>query len=559
MTPLDTLHALAHLLDTGVPSTDAIDQALALMRDGLGAESLSLVHGDNGVFGRFSTEPAPGDLSDPALALIHGYLITSGGMCGLRVENGRVSDFGGLRERRRRDCIAALLPTRRNATQMLVARGCWPRGAGGSRTHFLKAAAPVLALLLERRLNLAEAERQQYQLGALVNVGRALKDGGDLEAALTDVARTIATVAAIDYVSIDIVDAQGAVVLRCMSYGAPRLTSENRWARGRERQDPVRDAVIASRQPMIFADAQTDPRVPDSGRNFFTRSLIRSAAVFPLLAADEPVGILAVASHRPRTVPEADQQLFEGFAGQVGTAIRAVQLYEQRVMAEEALRESEARYRAIFENVQDIFYQTDMAGTIIEVSPSVGRFGYRREDLIGTSVLDIYESPETRAEFVRQMLADWAVEDYEIRLKNANGGVLDASVSAHVIRGADGAPCGFEGSIRDITGRKRAEDALRRSEERFRSLVQNASDLISVIDSDAFVLYASPAVERVLGYEAAKVLGRSLWSVIYEEDAPAVRSFIAELTHRQKTKIEARFRHLDGTWRPLEIIGTDRR
>ena len=127
---------------------------------------------------------------------------------------------------------------------------------------------------------------------------------------------------------------------------------------------------------------------------------------------------------------------------------------------EAALTDSEAKYRSIFENVQDIFFQTTPGGTIVELSPSVQRFGYSREQLVGTSVLNLYADADERTAFVKAISERGEVTDYEIRLKRGDGGVSVASSSAHVQRDAAGAIIGFEGSLRDVSERKRLESQL---------------------------------------------------------------------------------------------------
>lgn len=148
--------------------------------------------------------------------------------------------------------------------------------------------------------------------------------------------------------------------------------------------------------------------------------------------------------------------------GEIVGAVVTFQDITERKQAEEALRLSEEKYRTIFDNVQDIFYQTDAAGKIIEINPAVERYGYTRSELIGASVLDIYEDPERRSAFVQAILESGAVSDYEMRLRRKDGPSVDMSVSARAVMNPDGTLSGFEGSIRDITERKQAEDALRR-------------------------------------------------------------------------------------------------
>ena len=128
--------------------------------------------------------------------------------------------------------------------------------------------------------------------------------------------------------------------------------------------------------------------------------------------------------------------------------------------SEQALRESEAKYRSMFDNIQDVFYQTTPQGTIAELSPSVQKLGYSREQLIGTSVLDLYPDPEERLALVKALSERGEVTDYEIRLKRGGGGIMAVSLSACLRRDAAGAVVGFEGTIRDISERKRFESQL---------------------------------------------------------------------------------------------------
>jgi diguanylate cyclase (GGDEF)-like protein/PAS domain S-box-containing protein len=128
--------------------------------------------------------------------------------------------------------------------------------------------------------------------------------------------------------------------------------------------------------------------------------------------------------------------------------------------SEQALRENEAKYRSIFESIQDTFYQTTSQGIIIELSPSVRNYGYSREELIGTSVLELYADGDERVAFVKALSERGEVSDYEIQLKLRDGRIMAASVSAQVRRDAGGAAVGFEGTIRDISERKRFESQL---------------------------------------------------------------------------------------------------
>ena len=132
-----------------------------------------------------------------------------------------------------------------------------------------------------------------------------------------------------------------------------------------------------------------------------------------------------------------------------------------RIRAEEVLRDSEDKYRQIFEHVQDIFYRTDASGIITEIGPAVARWGYTPEELIGTQVLDVYVDPEERQGLLKELLARGEVTDHEVKLRSADGSTIYSSVGSHLVRNAEGEVVGVEGVLRDISERKMAEEALR--------------------------------------------------------------------------------------------------
>lgn len=139
----------------------------------------------------------------------------------------------------------------------------------------------------------------------------------------------------------------------------------------------------------------------------------------------------------------------------------------QRILAEEAIRKSEEKYRKIFENVQDVFYQSDTNGLIAEISPSVFRLtGYTHDELIGKPVVMLYDMPESRKKFLDLIDEKGEVWDYEIRLKTKSGDVRFASLNSHKLFDENGVVLGLEGSARDITDRKLVELELLKSKEK---------------------------------------------------------------------------------------------
>ena len=202
----------------------------------------------------------------------------------------------------------------------------------------------------------------------------------------------------------------------------------------------------------------------------------------------------------------------------------------ERKRMEEALRESEEKFRRIFDNVYDIYYRTDAQGIITDISPSVRQFGYTPEELIGRQVLDIYENPEERSALLEALFERGVVIDYEVHLKRGDGRVSTTSVSTHLLRGPDGAFAGVEGSLRDITERKRMEEALagERGVKSTSRVFDNVHDLFYRTDAHGIITDISPSVERY-GYTHEQLIGTQVLDVYEDpEERAALLKALAE-------------------------------
>lgn len=125
--------------------------------------------------------------------------------------------------------------------------------------------------------------------------------------------------------------------------------------------------------------------------------------------------------------------------------------------AEAALKASEEKYRSIFENIRDVYFETTIDGVVLEISPSMEEFShYTREELIGSSLIKLYSPPEQRVELVKLLLQKENLPDYEVTLVDKNGRLLFASLNVKLVRDGDGNPLKIIGSLRDITERKRS-------------------------------------------------------------------------------------------------------
>ena len=463
---LQALHELAGAALHDPAAEETLSQAASIIRRATGATRAAMVYAEDRDFliRHDGGEGPELEISANGLWILQRQLVQTDGPIGFSLHGHRLEEFAPA-ETEQRDFLAFSVPFSGSSSEMCVLRGPWDEKGWAAALRFVGAAIPSLAVLIDRFLNAERADRQRNQIAALANAGQVVIHSHDVAGALEDMATALAASTGYDFVSIDVYDASAERFVL-------RIINEARMSRGSlaqfwrdtlnpDRPDALYVQVVQTRQPVPLPDLQNDERVPEPIRDFFRRSLLRSAAMLPLLFQDEVLGVLAVVSFRPRSFPEEEVRLLQGLAAEVATALKAMRTHRELVESRERLRQSEAKFRRIFENVQDIYYQTDAQGIIIEISPSVERWGYTREGLIGTQVLDVYESPEERSGLLKAIMERGEVVDYEVRLKTGDGRVVDTSVSSHFLRGPDGTPTGVEGTLRDISERKRMEQVLR--------------------------------------------------------------------------------------------------
>jgi PAS domain S-box-containing protein len=225
------------------------------------------------------------------------------------------------------------------------------------------------------------------------------------------------------------------------------------------------------------------------------------------------------------------------------------------------LREAEEDYRAVFELASVGVAQADPStGHILRVNPAFCEItGYSSEELLGMTFPQITH-PQDREEdferFVQAVRSEAPGHEVEKRYIRKGGEVVWVSVGVKIMRDEAGMPLRTVTVVQDITGRKRAEEELKRSEARFRSLVQNTSDIITVVNAEGDVSYVSPAVEWVLGYRPEEMVGKSAFGFVQPDDLEQALGIFSEVASAAGAHppVEFRVPHKDGSWRHLEHI-----
>ncbi|MEM8960809.1 MAG: EAL domain-containing protein [Acidobacteriota bacterium] len=238
-------------------------------------------------------------------------------------------------------------------------------------------------------------------------------------------------------------------------------------------------------------------------------------------------------------------------------------LATQRLQHEIAARleASEDRYRSLVAMAPDAV-AVHAGGRLVSINPAgVRMLGARRaEDVVDRPVTDFFPPLSRRraTTFLRRI----EKRRRPLELSNLHVLRLDGSVVDVELVGLpfvhDGAPA-QQIVVRDVTERRRAESALRKKEERFRSLVQNASDLISIVDAEGTTLFASPSFERILGFTPEERIGRSFFEHVHPEDVSALHDTFRQLLAQpgRPLRMDCRIRHRDGSFHVLESVLTN--
>ena len=235
-----------------------------------------------------------------------------------------------------------------------------------------------------------------------------------------------------------------------------------------------------------------------------------------------------------------------------------------RRRAEDALAESEERYRTLVEHTPAITYTETITNSGISsyVSPQVEQMlGYRPEELGDSRPFRGVMHPEDRDRV--RLEEERAVEagepfEAEYRMIHKDGRVLWVRDRAILVSTDEDGARHWQGVIHDITERKAVEEELQHREEWFRALVQNSSDVTVVVEADGVIKYQSPSSRRVLGMENDDLVGRNVFEGVdfSPQDGAKLRAALADLVQRPgaSTMHEVRARHRDGSWRVLEIV-----
>ena len=231
----------------------------------------------------------------------------------------------------------------------------------------------------------------------------------------------------------------------------------------------------------------------------------------------------------------------------------------ERKLAEGQLSREREYFTQLFDSLPEGIAMVNPDDRVIQVNAEFTRmFGYSREEAVGRALNDLIVPPELAAEGVRYSQAvgagkRLAFESYRVA---KDGRRIPVSVLSHPFQAAGEQPAVYV-IYRDITDIVGARDALEATQNRFRSLIENASDLVSVFDTSGMRTYVSPSSVRAFGYSEEEMLTTNGFSQVHPDDVPGVREAFEWLIQNpnETRTVEFRIRRKDGEWRRLSSMG----
>lgn len=250
---------------------------------------------------------------------------------------------------------------------------------------------------------------------------------------------------------------------------------------------------------------------------------VRSAMTAPLVSGGKVIGTLALMSLEPDAYTEEHLKMAERVALQISGAVANASLLAKHREIENALRSREQRFWEMYEEAPIAYTSTDADGLIVGANKRAREmFGYTSEEIMGRHgqvlLADTPSGISLAPELTLRLLAGEEVRAVELEFKRANGTSFWGSVSASIVKGPNGEVAAYRSTIQDISSQRRAEDALKRSEANYRTLIETMDAVVSLKDASGKYLVVHEAFSAVVGLPQNQIIGK-IASEIFDDSA----------------------------------------
>ncbi len=231
----------------------------------------------------------------------------------------------------------------------------------------------------------------------------------------------------------------------------------------------------------------------------------------------------------------------------------------ERRREEDILRKREERYRNILDSMEEAYFEVDLKGNLTFFNTTaVKRLGYTNEEVMGMSFHQFVDEENAKKVFEgyhKVFLTGEPIKGFDWELVTGTGERIAVESSVTLNRGEKGAPIGFKGIVRDISDRKKAEQALRESEEKYRTILERIEEAYSEIDLAGKFTFMNESLCRILGYSREELMGMNNRDFTTPEMAKRAFQMFNEIykTGSQRTMVDYEIIRKDGTKRFIDL------
>ncbi|MBN1573896.1 MAG: PAS domain S-box protein [Deltaproteobacteria bacterium] len=275
--------------------------------------------------------------------------------------------------------------------------------------------------------------------------------------------------------------------------------------------------AIKTKRPCVFNDITNNPKFKPWKSQAEERGY-RSCASFPFIYNDIVYYIFCVYSDFKDFFNDEEVELLKEVSQDLAFALSAIETEQERKKAVEELSRSEERYRSLVENLNDVIFNVDMDGIFSYISPAIENISkYSVDDVEGVSFTSFVHPEDLfMLEDVLKLKDADIKEVYEFRVFDKDGEVRHVRVSSRMkMEGKK--PVGLTGLMTDITERKKAEEALRESETKYRQLVEGATVGIA-IGQDGILKFINPAISELFGRSEEELISKQFTEFLHPDD-----------------------------------------
>jgi PAS domain S-box-containing protein/putative nucleotidyltransferase with HDIG domain len=195
------------------------------------------------------------------------------------------------------------------------------------------------------------------------------------------------------------------------------------------------------------------------------------------------------------------------------------------------------QYRTFFSTSRDCVYITSLDGSWIDMNDAaVELFGYSsRDELMQVTIANLYAKAEERTKHINTIMGKGYSKDYPADLRKKDGEVINVLITSTARYDTDGKTIGFMGTIKDITERKKAEDTLRESEKKYRTILENMDDVYFEVDIKGNITFVNPSSCKMSGYSEEELIGMSFKNISAPDDIEMVMQYFGKISLTGKT------------------------